>query len=241
MSRGSGTGYIPDKSNLISSTHEMLEFFKDGEKSFSRFLIFLKSNYNIETENTTRMTLATLCKWKLLREVDFKTYKLTDIGVDLLNTHSEVVLGRQIQASTLYFGEILQELEAEVLTGSALKQAANQKYGMSFKSSSDLSCRTQYLIGLGFIERSSKRYRITSQGKEFLELLRDENLLSECSNKKSYKEPELNSHISLELPNSFLRKCKKQKLSPEFVLHELMTYYTDNKLSFGIQSNEKRR
>lgn len=241
MSRGSGTGYIPDKSHLISSTHEMLEFFKDGEKSFSRFLIFLKSNYNIETENTTRMTLATLCKWKLLYEVDFKTYALTDAGADLLKTHSKTSLGRQIQASTLYFGEILQELEAEVLTGSALKQAANQKYGMSFKASSDLSCRTQYLLGLGFIERNSKKYRITSQGKDFLQLLRDENLLSECSNKKLYKEPELNNHISLELPNSFLKKCKKQKLSPEFVLHELITYYTDNKLSFGIQSNEKRR
>ena len=241
MSRGNGTGYIPDKSHLMSSTREMLEFFKDGEKSFSHFFVFLKSNYNIETENTTRMTLDTLCKWKLLREVDFKTYRLTDIGADLLKTHSETSLGRQIQASTLYFGEILQELKTEVLTGSALKQVANQKYGMSFKSSSDFSCRTQYLIGLGFIERSSKRYRITPPGKDFLQLLRDENLLSECSNKKSYKEPESNNHINLELPNSFLRKCKKQKLSPEFVLHELMTYYTNNKLSFGIQSNEKRR
>lgn len=189
------------------------------------------------------MTLVTLCKWKLLRETDFKTYSLTDAGINLLNTPSEISLGKHIQACTLYFAEILQELETEagVLTGSTLKQTANQKYSMSFKSSSDLSCRTQYLLGLSFIERSSKRYRITSQGKDFLQLLRDENLLSECSDKKSYKEPELNNHISLELSNSFLKKCKKQKLSPEFVLHELMTYYTDNKLSFGIQSNEKRR
>nr|DAG04608.1 MAG TPA: hypothetical protein [Siphoviridae sp. ctDXu9] len=51
MSRGNGTGYIPDKSHLMSSTREMLEFFKDGEKSFSHFFVFLKSNYNIETEN----------------------------------------------------------------------------------------------------------------------------------------------------------------------------------------------
>lgn len=230
MSRGSGTGYIPDKSNLMSSTREMLDFFKDGEKSFSQFLLFLSSNYNIETENTTRMTLATLCKWRLLHEVDFKTYELTDIGADLLNTQSEIVLGRQIQASTLYFGEILQELETEVLTGSALKQAANQKYSMSFKSSSDLSCRTQYLLGLSFIERSSKKYRITSQGKEFLQLLRDENLLSEYNNEKSYKKPESNNHISLELPNSFLKKCKRRNLSPEFVLYKLMAHYADNEL-----------
>lgn len=230
MSRGSGTGYIPDKSHLMSSTREMLDFFKDGEKSVSRFSAFLESNYNIKSANTVRMTLATLRKWKLLREVDFKTYKLTDIGIDLLNTHSEIILGRQIQASTLYFGEILQELETEVLFGSALKQAANQKYGMSFKASSDLSCRTQFLIGLGFIERSSKKYRITSQGKEFLQLLRDENLLSEYNNEKSYKKPESNNHISLELPNSFLKKCKRRNLSPEFVLYKLMAHYADNEL-----------
>lgn len=230
MSRGSGTGYIPDKSHLMSSTREMLDFFKDGEKSFSQFLLFLSSNYNIETENTTRMTLTTLCKWRLLYEVDFKTYQLTDIGVNLLNTHSEIVLGRQIHASTLYFGEILQELEAEVKTGSALKQAANQKYGMSFKASSDLSCRTQYLLGLSFIGRNSKKYRITSQRKEFLQLLRDENLLSEYNNEKSYKKPESNNHISLELPNSFLKKCKRRNLSPEFVLYKLMAHYADNEL-----------
>lgn len=230
MSRGSGTGYIPDKSNLMSSTLAILVFFKDSEKSVSRFSAFLESNYNIKSANTVRMTLATLRKWKLLREVDFKTYKLTDIGIDLLNTHSEIILGRQIQASTLYFGEILQELETEVLFGSALKQVANQKYGMSFKASSDLSCRTQYLIGLGFIERSSKKYRITSQGKEFLQLLRDENLLSEYNNEKSYKKPESNNHISLELPNSFLKKCKRRNLSPEFVLYKLMAHYADNEL-----------
>jgi DNA-binding PadR family transcriptional regulator len=241
MNRGSGTGYIPDKSNLMSSTLTMLEFFKDGEKAFSSFSAFLESNYDIRSSNTVRMTFTTLCKWKLLYEVDFKTYALTDTGADLLKTHSETSLGRQIQNSTLYFGEILQELETEVLTGSALKQAANQRYGMSFKSSSDLSCRTQYLLGLSFIERSSKKYRITSQGRDFLQLLKEEGLLSECINKKPYKKPELNNHINLELPNSFLKKCQKQKLLPEFVLHELMTYYADNKLSLGIQSNEKRR
>ena len=131
MSRGSGTGYIPDKSNLMSSTLTMLDFFKDGEKAFSNFSAFLEANYDIRSSNTVRMTFATLCKWKLLYEVDFKTYALTDAGADLLKTHSEISLGRQIQNSTLYFGEILQELETEVLTGSALKQAANQKYSMS--------------------------------------------------------------------------------------------------------------
>lgn len=241
MDRRGGTGYIPDKSNLMSSTLAMLEFFKNGEKTSSSFSAFLESNYDIRSTNTVRMTFATLCKWKLLYEVDFKTYALTDTGANLLKTYSETSLGKQIQASTLYFGEILQELETEVLTGSALKQAANQKYGMSFKSSSDLSCRTQYLIGLGFIERNSKRYRITSKGKDFLQLLRDENLLSEYNNKKSYKGPEPNNYIDLELPNSFLKKCQKQKLLPEFVLHELMTYYTDNELSLGIQANKKRR
>lgn len=172
MSRERGAGYIPDKSNLMSSTLVMLDFFRDGEKSFSRFSAFLESNYDIRSTNTVRMTFATLCKWKLLYEVDFKTYALTNAGADLLKTHSETSLGRQIQTSTLYFGEILQELETEVLTGSALKQAANQKYGMSFRSSSDLSCRTQYLLGLGFIERNSKRYRITLHGKDFLKLLK---------------------------------------------------------------------
>ena len=218
MSRGSGTGYIPDKSHLMSSTLAMLDFFKDGEKAFSNFSAFLESNYDIRSSNTVRMTFATLCKWKLLYEVDFKTYTLTAAGADLLKTHSETSLGRQIQNSTLYFGEILQELETEVLTGSALKQAANQKYSMSFKSSSDLSCRTQYLLGL------------TSQGKEFLQLLRDENLLSEYNNEKSYKKPESNNHISLELPNSFLKKCKRRNLSPEFVLYKLMAHYADNEL-----------
>lgn len=223
MSRGSGTGYIPDKSNLMSSTREMLDFFKDGEKSFSQFLLFLSSNYNIEAKNTTRMTLATLCKWRLLHEVDFNIYKLTDTGVNLLNTHSEIVLGRQIHASTLYFGEILQELETEVKTGSALKQAANKKYGMSFKASSDLSCRTQYLLGLGFIERSSKKYRITPQGRDFLQLLRDEKLLSENN-------VESNEYIRIKLTGAFVKKCEKQKIAPECVLHKLMAYYTDNKL-----------
>lgn len=229
MSRERGAGYIPDKSNLMSSTLVMLDFFRDGEKSFSRFSAFLESNYDIRSTNTVRMTFATLCKWKLLYEVDFKTYALTNAGADLLKTHSETSLGRQIQTSTLYFGEILQELETEVLTGSALKQAANQKYGMSFRSSSDLSCRTQYLLGLGFIERNSKRYRITLHGKDFLKLLKDENLLSECT-KKSYKKPESSNRIDLELPDSFLKKCKRQNLSPEFVLYELMAHYADNKL-----------
>ena len=40
MSRGSGTGYIPDKSNLMSSTLTMLEFFKDGEKLSPTFQLF---------------------------------------------------------------------------------------------------------------------------------------------------------------------------------------------------------
>ena len=221
MSRGSGTGYIPDKSHLMSSTREMLEFFKDGEKSFSHFLLFLSSNYDIEAENTTRMTLATLCKWRLLHEVDFNIYKLTDIGVNLLNTHSEIILGRQIHISTLYFGEILQELETEVKTGSALKQAANQKYGMSFKASSDLSCRTQYLLGLGFIERSSKKYRITSQGRDFLQLLRSEKLILE-NNVESTK------YIRLKLTGDFVKKCEKQKITPEHALRKLMEYYIAN-------------
>lgn len=227
MSRGSGTGYIPDKSHLMSSTREMLDFFKDGEKSFSQFLLFLSSNYNIETENTTRMTLATLCKWRLLHEVDFKIYKLTDIGVNLLNTHSEIILGRQIHISTFYFGEILQELETEVKTGSALKQAANQRYGMSFKASSDLSCRTQYLLGLRFIERSSKKYRITSQGRDFLQLLRSEKLISE-NNVESAK------YIRLKLTGDFVKKCKKQKIAPECVLHKLMAYYVNVETDFLI-------
>lgn len=152
MSRERGAGYIPDKSNLMSSTLVMLNFFRDCEKSFSRFSAFLESNHNIKSTNTVRMTLVTLCKWKLLRETDFKTYSLTDAGINLLNTPSEISLGKHIQACTLYFAEILQELETEagVLTGSALKQVANQKYSMSFKSSSDLSCRTQYLRGVRF-------------------------------------------------------------------------------------------
>lgn len=228
MSRGSGTGYIPDKSNLKSSTREMLDFFKDGEKSFSQFLLFLSSNYNIEAKNTTRMTLATLCKWRLLYEVDFNIYKLTDIGVNLLNTHSEIILGRQIHASTLYFGEILQELETEVKTGSALKQAANQRYGMSFKASSDLSCRTQYLLGLGFIERSSKKYRITSQGRDFLQLLRSEKLISE-NNVESTK------YIRLKLTDDFVKKCEKQKITPEYTLRKLMEYYVNVETDFFIR------
>lgn len=76
MSRGSGTGYIPDKSNLMSSTLVILDFFRDGEKTFSSFSAFLESNYDIRSTNTVRMTFATLCKWKLLYEVDFKTYEL---------------------------------------------------------------------------------------------------------------------------------------------------------------------
>ena len=228
MSRGSSTGYIPDKSRLMSSTREMLGLFKDGEKSFSQFLLFLKSNYNIETENTTRMTLTTLCKWRLLHEVDFNIYKLADIGVDLLNTHSEIILGRQIHISTLYFGEILQELEVEVKTGSALKQAANQRYGMSFKASSDLSCRTQYLLGLGFIERSSKKYRITSQGRDFLQLLRSEKLISENNNNVESR------YIRLKLTDDFAKKCEQQKIAPEFVLHKLMAYYANIETDFLI-------
>ena len=206
MSRGSGTGYIPDKSNLI----------------------FLKSNYNIETENTTRMTLTTLCKWRLLHEVDFKIYKLTDIGVNLLNTQSEITLGRQIHISTLYFGEILQELEVEVKTGSALRQAANNKYGMSFRVSSDLSCRTQYLAGLGFVERNSKKYRITSQGRDFLQLLRDEKLLSENN-------VESNKYIRLKLTGDFIKKCEKQKTTPEYTLRKLMEYYVNVETDFFIR------
>lgn len=93
MSRERGAGYIPDKSNLMSSTLVMLNFFRDGEKSFSRFSAFLESNYNIESANTVRMALVTLCKWKLLRETDFKTYSLTDAGINLLNTPSEISLG----------------------------------------------------------------------------------------------------------------------------------------------------
>lgn len=42
MSRGSGTGYIPDKSHLMSSTLAMLDFFKDGEKAFSNFSAFFR-------------------------------------------------------------------------------------------------------------------------------------------------------------------------------------------------------
>ena len=96
MSRGSGTGYIPDKSHLMSSTLAMLDFFKDGEKAFSNFSAFLESNYDIRSSNTVRMTFATLCKWKLLYEVDFKTYTLTAAGADLLKTHSEPLLASSV-------------------------------------------------------------------------------------------------------------------------------------------------
>lgn len=40
MSRGSGTGYIPDKSHLMSSTLAMLDFFKDGKKLSPTFQLF---------------------------------------------------------------------------------------------------------------------------------------------------------------------------------------------------------
>lgn len=225
MSRERGAGYIPDKSNLMSSTLVMLNFFRDGEKSFSRFSAFLESNYNIKSANTVRMTLVTLCKWKLLRETDFKTYSLTDAGINLLNTPSEILLGKHIQACTLYFAEILQELETEagVLTGSTLKQIGNQKYGMPFKATSDLSCRTQYLVGLGFVEKTAKKYKITPQGRDFLQLLRDEKLLSENN-------VESNEYISLKLTGDFVRKCERKKIAPECALRKLMTYYTDNEL-----------
>lgn len=246
MSRETGAGYVPDKGHVMSSTLTMLEFFKDGEKSLSQFSIFLKSTYDMKSENTIRMTKTTLCRWKLLYEVDFKTYALTDIGADILNTHSKITLGRQIQASTLCFGEILQELESEIQTGTVLKQICNQKYDMAFIANSDFSCRTQYLAGLGFIERSSRQYRITSQGRYFLQLLKDEKLLSEQSAKpykkqESNKKQESSKYINLEMSSSFMKKCQKQKISPEFVLYELMAYYADNKLSFGIQVNKKRR
>jgi hypothetical protein len=42
MSRERGAGYIPDKSNLMSSTLVMLNFFRDCEKSFSRFSAFFR-------------------------------------------------------------------------------------------------------------------------------------------------------------------------------------------------------
>ena len=248
MSRERGVGYVPDKGHVMSSTLIMLEFFRDGEKSLFQFSAFLKSIYDMKSENTIRMTTTTLCKWKLLHEVDFKTYALTDIGTDLLNTHSEVALGRQIQINTLYFGEILQEVESEIRESVILKQIGIQKYGMSSISKSDFSCRTQYLAGLGFIERSSRQYRITSQGREFLQLLREEKLLSEQSTKpyemqepSKKQEPKPSKYINLELTGSFIKKCQKQKISPEFVLHELMAYYANNTLSFGIQFNEKRR
>ena len=247
MSRERGVGYIPDKGHVMSSTLTMLEFFRDGEKSLFQFSAFLKSIYGM-AENTIRMTKTTLCRWKLLHEVDFKTYALTDIGTDLLSTHSEVALGRQIQISTLYFGEILQELESKIRDGATLKQIGIQKYDILSISESDFSCRTQYLIGLGFIERSSRQYRITSQGRDFLQLLRDEKLLSEQSTKpyemqeqSKKQEPKPSKYINLELTSSFIKKCQKQKISPEFVLHELMSYYADNTLSFGIQFNEKSK
>lgn len=247
MSRERGVGYIPDKGHVMSSTLTMLEFFRDGEKSLFQFSAFLKSIYGM-AENTIRMTKTTLCRWKLLHEVDFKTYALTDIGTDLLSTHSEAALGRQIQISTLYFGEILQELESKIRDGATLKQIGVQKYDILSISESDFSCRTQYLIGLGFIERSSRQYRITSQGRDFLQLLKDEKLLSEQSTKtyemqepSKKQEPKPSKYINLELTSSFIKKCQKQKISPEFVLHELMTYYTNNTLSFGIQFNEKSK
>lgn len=127
MSRERGVGYIPDKGHVMSSTLTMLEFFRDGEKSLFQFSAFLKSIYGM-AENTIRMTKTTLCRWKLLHEVDFKTYALTDIGTGLLSTHSEITLGRQIQISTLYFGEILQELESRIRDGATLKQIGIQKY-----------------------------------------------------------------------------------------------------------------
>lgn len=247
MSRERGVGYVPDKGHVMSSTLTMLEFFRDGEKSLFQFSVFLKSIYGM-SENTIRMTKTTLCRWKLLHEINFKTYALTDIGTDLLNTRSEVTLGRQIQISTLYFGEILQELESKIRNGATLKQIGVQKYDILSISESDFSCRTQYLIGLGFIERSSRQYRITSQGRDFLQLLRDEKLLSEQSTKtyemqesSKKQEPKPSKYINLELTSSFIKKCQKQKISPEFVLHELMTYYTNNTLSFGIQFNEKSK
>ena len=164
-----------------------------------------------------------------MHEVDFKIYKLTDIGVNLLNTQSKITLGRQIHISTLYFGEILQELEAEVKTGSALRQAANKKYGLLFRASSDLSCRTQFLVGLGFVERSSKKYRITSQGRDFLQLLRSEKLISENNNNV-----ESNRYIRLKLTDDFAKKCEQQKIAPEFVLHKLMAYYVNVETDFLI-------
>lgn len=248
MSRERGVGYVPDKGHVMTSVLTMLEFFKDGEKTLFQFSVFLKSIYNMQAENTVRMTKTTLCRWKLLYEVDFKTYALTDIGIDLLNTRSEAALGRQIQINVLYFAEILQELELGIRDSVTLKQIGIQKYGIISISKSDFSCRTQYLAGLGFIERSSKQYRITSQGRDFLQLLRDEKLLSEQSTKTYEKQesskkqkPKPSKNINLELSSAFIKKCQKQKIPPEFVLHELMTYYTDNKLSFGIQFNEKRR
>lgn len=244
MSRETSVGYVPDKGHLMSSTLTMLGFFKDGEKSLSQFSAFLKSIYDMKSENTIRMTKKTLCRWKLLYEVDFKTYALTEIGADLLNTRSEITLGRQIQNSTLCFGEILQELESGIRTGTVLKQICNQKYGMAFIANSDFSCRAQYLAGLGFIERNSRQYRITPSGKDFLQLLKDEKLFSGqstkiCKKQDSNKKQESNKYITLKLSSNFVKKCQKQRISPEFVLHELMTYYTDNTLSFGIKINDK--
>lgn len=100
---------------------------------------------------------------------------------------------------------------------------------MSFRVSSDLSCRTQYLAGLGFVERSSKKYRITSQGRDFLQLLRSEKLISENNNNV-----ESNRYIRLKLTDDFAKKCEQQKIAPEFVLHKLMAYYANIETDFLI-------
>lgn len=122
--------------------------------------------------STSNANLGELCIRLRPMKLVVKTsdgWKLTEYAKRWLNSGDDAYLAAVLCANVKFLGEILYWLSTPKKS-SQLQKIANDKYGLSWKTLSDINSRLLWLRAFGFVsfQNYSLEYAITKEGTEFL-------------------------------------------------------------------------
>lgn len=160
-------GYIPGhKSEIYDVVIGYL--LQIGQSMTTEYIQeYSRSNFKISS-NSLRHFLGTLNYLELVERVSKESYQVTDVGLNLLKTSSQIDFVLLIASKYTFVSELMLLLEKEAMTAKELAIEAKINYGFPNDKTNYVSKRLHILENAEFIKETSKRkYELTKRGKIF--------------------------------------------------------------------------
>lgn len=160
-------GYVPgQKSEIYDVVIGYLQ--QIGQSMTTEYILeYSRSNFKISS-NSLRHFLGTLNYLELVERVSKESYQVTDLGLNLLKTSSQIDFVLLIASKYTFVSELLLLLEKNVMTAKELAIEAKINYGFPNDKTSYISKRLHILENAKFIKEISKRkYELTKRGTNF--------------------------------------------------------------------------